>query len=53
MAPRRSGDGPDGLNTEDHFSYIVGYAEDYRTGEPTDNEDLWPVKPNNQITARK
>ena len=48
--PGGSGDGPDGLNTEDHFSYIVGYAEDYRTGEPTDNEDLWPVKPNNQIT---
>ena len=48
--PGGSGDEPDGLNTEDHFSYIVGYAEDYRTGEPTDNEDLWPVKPNNQIT---
>ena len=48
--PGGSDDGPDGLNTEDHFSYIVGYAEDYRTGEPTDNEDLWPVKPNNQIT---
>ena len=48
--PGGDGDGPDGLNTEDHFSYIVGYAEDYRTGEPTDNEDLWPVKPNNQIT---
>ena len=48
--PGGGDDGPDGLNTEDHFSYIVGYAEDYRTGEPTDNEDLWPVKPNNQIT---
>lgn len=48
--PDGGDDGPDGLNTEDHFSYIVGYAEDYRTGEPTDNEDLWPVKPNNQIT---
>ena len=48
--PGGDGDGPSGLNTEDHFSYIVGYAEDYRTGEPTDDEDLWPVKPNNQIT---
>ena len=44
------GDGPDGLNTEDHFSYIVGYAEDYRTGEATDDESLWPVKPQNNIT---
>ena len=48
--PDGDDDGPSGLNTEDHFSYIVGYAEDYRTGEPTDDEDLWPVKPNNQIT---
>ena len=38
------------LNTQDHFSYVVGYAEDYRTGQPTDNEDLWPVKPQNNIT---
>ena len=44
------GDGPSGLNTEDHFSYIVGYAEDYRTGEATDDESLWPVKPQNNIT---
>ena len=48
--PDGGDDGPSGLNTEDHFSYVVGYAEDYRTGEATDNEDLWPVKPNNQIT---
>ena len=48
--PDGDDDGPSGLNTEDHFSYVVGYAEDYRTGEATDNEDLWPVKPNNQIT---
>ena len=48
--PDGDDDGPDGLNTEDHFSYVVGYAEDYRTGEATDDEDLWPVKPNNQIT---
>ncbi|MEE0511125.1 MAG: S-layer homology domain-containing protein [Peptococcaceae bacterium] len=38
------------LNTEDHFSYIVGYPEDYRTGEPTDDENLWPVKPQGNIT---
>ena len=48
--PDGDGDGPSGLNTEDHFSYIVGYAEDYRTGAPTDDEDLWPVKPQNNIT---
>ena len=38
------------LNTQDHYSYIVGYPEDYRTGEATDNEDLWPVKPQGNIT---
>ena len=42
-------DMPD-LNTEDHFSYIVGYPEDYRTGEATDDESLWPVKPQGNIT---
>lgn len=42
-------DTPD-LNTKDHFSYIVGYPEDYRTGEPSENEDLWPVKPQGNIT---
>ena len=41
---------PDDLNTVDHFSYVVGYPEDYRTGEPTDNKDLWPVKPQGDIT---
>ena len=45
-----STDLPDDLNTVDHFSYIVGYPEDYRTGETTDDEDLWPVKPQNNIT---
>lgn len=35
--PGGSGDGPDGLNTEDHFSYVVGYEDGN-------------VKPNNQIT---
>ena len=38
------------LNTEDHFSYVVGYPEDYRTGEPSDDESLWPVKPQGNIT---
>lgn len=38
------------LNTEDHYLYIEGYPEDYRTGEYTDNEDLWPVKPQGNIT---
>ena len=39
-----------GLNLEDHYSYIVGYPEDYRTGEATDDESLWPVKPQGKIT---
>ena len=42
-------DTPD-LNTDDHYSYIVGYPEDYRTGEATDDESLWPVKPQGNIT---
>ena len=41
---------PPDLNTEDHFSYVVGYPEDYRTGEPSDDESLWPVKPQGNIT---
>ena len=41
---------PDDLNTEDHFAYIIGYPKDYRTGEPTDNESLWPVEPQGDIT---
>lgn len=43
-------DTPD-LNTVDHYSYIVGYPEDYRTGEPTEeHKELWPVKPQGNIT---
>ena len=38
------------LNRDDHFGYIVGYPEDYRTGEPTDDVSLWPVKPEGNIT---
>ena len=45
-----NGDDTPDLNTEDHFSYVVGYPEDYRTGEPSDNEELWPVKPQGNIT---
>ncbi len=41
---------PDDLNTEDHFAYIIGYPKDYRTGEPTDDESLWPVEPQGNIT---
>lgn len=45
-------DDPDtpSLNKDDHFLYIEGYPEDYRTGEYSDNEDLWPVKPQGNIT---
>ena len=41
---------PDDLNTEDHFAYIIGYPKDNRTGEPTDDESLWPVEPQGDIT---
>ena len=43
-------DGPDDLDTVNHFYYIVGYPEDYRTGEQSDDESLWPVKPQGNIT---
>ena len=38
------------LDKVNHFLYIEGYPEDYRTGEYSDNEDLWPVKPQGNIT---
>ncbi|MBR5329771.1 MAG: S-layer homology domain-containing protein [Firmicutes bacterium] len=38
------------LNTKDHFGYIMGYPVDYRTGEPTDDRSLWPVRPEGDIT---
>ena len=41
---------PHDLNTEDHFSYVVGYPVDYRTGLATDDIDLWPVRPEAGIT---
>ena len=44
------GNKPDDLNTEDHFAYIIGYPKDYQTGEPTDDESLWPVEPQGNIT---
>lgn len=41
---------PHDLNTEDHFSYVVGYPVDHRTGQATDDVDLWPVRPEAGIT---
>ena len=41
---------PHDLNTEDHFSYVVGYPVDHRTGLVTDDVDLWPVRPEGGIT---
>lgn len=41
---------PHDLNTEDHFSYVVGYPVDHRTGLATDDVDLWPVCPEAGIT---
>ena len=38
------------LNKTDHKMYIVGYPEDYRTGEYTEDTSLWPVKPEMNIT---
>lgn len=41
---------PHDLNTEDHFSYVVGYPVDHRTGLATDDVNLWPVRPEAGIT---
>lgn len=41
---------PHDLNTEDHFSYVVGYPVDHRTGLATNDVDLWPVRPEAGIT---
>lgn len=41
---------PEDLNTEDHYGYIIGYPMDYRTGEPTRDQALWPIQPANNIT---
>ena len=38
------------LNTVDHYAYIVGYPEDYVTGQPTEDESRWPIKPQANIT---
>lgn len=43
-------DTPDDLNTVDHYLYIEGYPEDYRTGEESWDESVWPVKPQGNIT---
>ena len=45
-------DDPDtpALDRVNHFLYVEGYPEDYRTGEYSGNEDLWPVKPQGNIT---
>ena len=50
--PGTDPDDPDtpALDKVNHFLYIEGYPEDYRTGEYSDNEDLWPVKPQGNIT---
>lgn len=49
MDPKDDGK-PHDLNTEDHFSYVVGYPVDHRTGLATDDVDLWPVRPEAGIT---
>ena len=48
--PPKDPEDPPELNTDDHYAYVIGYPEDYRTGEATDDESLWPVKPQNNIT---
>ena len=52
--PGTDPDNPDpdtpALDKVNHFLYIEGYPEDYRTGAYSDNEDLWPVKPQANIT---
>lgn len=48
--PDEKDEDPPDLNTTDHYSYIVGYPEDYRSGAPSSDEALWPVKPQGNIT---
>lgn len=43
----------DVLEKDDHYAYVVGYPEDYRTGEPTEDMTRWPVKPQNNITREE
>lgn len=43
-------DGPDDLNTSDHFYYIVGYPEDAESGAVSADPERWPVKPQGDIT---
>ena len=38
------------LNTSDHYGYVIGYPEDYETGEPTADLSRRPVKPQGNIT---
>ena len=38
------------LDLENHYAYIIGFPEDYRTGERTDDTSLFPVKPLAPIT---
>ena len=37
------------LEKEDHFAYIIGYPQDYQTGEATSDKSRWPVRPEDQI----
>lgn len=41
---------PPVLNTKDHYGYIIGYPEDYETGEKTSDQTRMPVKPMGNIT---
>ena len=38
------------LDLENHYAYIIGFPEDYRTGERSDDPSLFPVKPTAPIT---
>ena len=50
--PGTDPDDPDtpALDKVNHFLYIEGYPEDYRTGEESWDESVWPVKPQGNIT---
>jgi hypothetical protein len=41
---------PPALNKIDHFGYIIGYPEDYITGEECHYQPRMPVKPQGNIT---
>ena len=41
------------LNKDDHFAYVIGYPQDYVTGEATTDKNRWPVRPEANIDRQE